>query len=391
MMLLLGAVLAAQPPPGFTRREALERAAQHGPELVASNSAIAVSQAGVRTASQLPNPTVGVSYGPDEPKLYGTVDQKFPIFGQRGTAIDAARAELELAQATLDAQRLESLVAVDRAYTALSAAVAQVDVSLDAASLARQLVDKTKAKVDARLAPELDLQQAQLAARRAEQDAVDRAAVVEGARARLAALLGLPIEPGVDPKEPLTPLPPLPAQPAQEPPQVRVSESERAAAERRADRERAAIRPNPDVTVELERLGADNGGPTEFGVRGTVAVDLPVLSQNGGNVAAQVAQADQAETRTKAARAHFDAERAAALAKWRAAVSRAQFEVAEDVPVAIRVRDLARTAQELGRVPLMALIAAETDVNHSRAAAIDAEAAVWDARDDVLASTGGAP
>ncbi|MBS2033122.1 MAG: TolC family protein [Deltaproteobacteria bacterium] len=390
MMLLLSVVLAAETPPGFTRREALDRAAQHGPELIASGKALAVSEAGVRTAAAWPNPTLGVSYGPDEPKLFGTVDQKFPIFGQRGAAIDAARADLDAAKAALAAERLDGLVTVDRAYTALAAAVAQVDVSLDAASLARQLVDKTKGRVDAHQAPELELEEAQLAAKRAEQDAVDRAALVEGARARLAALLGLAIAPGVDPKDALLPMPALPAPSNEEPPQVRVSEATRVAAERKADRERAAIRPTPEVTVELERLGSDTG-PTVFGVRGTVAVDVPAFSQNGGNVAAQVAQADQASARANAARAHFEAERAAALARWRAAVARAQFEVAEDVPVAVRVRDLARAAQEKGKIPLIALIAAETDVSHSRAAAIDAQAAVWDARDDLLAATGGTP
>ena len=391
MMLLLSVVLAAETPPGFTRREALDRAAQHGPELIASGKALAVSEAGVRTAAAWPNPTFGVSYGPDEPKLFGTVDQKFPIFGQRGAAIDAARADVDAAKATLAAERLEAMVAVDCAYTALAAAVAQVDISLDAASLARQLVGKVKPRVDAHQEPELDLQQAQLAARRAEQDAVDRAAVVEGARARLAALLGLAVAPGVDPKDALLPMPALPAPSNEEPPQVRVSEATRVAAERKADRERAAIRPTPDVNVELERLGTDHGGPTVFGVRGTVAVDVPVFSQNGGNVAAQVAQADQASARANAARSHFEAERAAALARWRAAVARAQFEAAEDVPVAVRVRDLARGAQAQGQIPLLVLISAETDVSHSRAAAVDAEAAVWDARDDVLAAIGGSP
>ena len=122
-------------------------------------------------------------------------------------------------------------------------------------------------------------------------------------------------------------------------PEVVVAEREQTAALLRARRERAAVRPTPDVTVELEKPS-----DASFGVRAGVAVEVPLLSQNGGNVEAQEAEAARAASKVASARARLLADARAADARWAAARSRAEFSATEDVPGATHVRDLASAA-----------------------------------------------
>jgi cobalt-zinc-cadmium efflux system outer membrane protein len=358
--------------------------------LAPARADVEVARAGVRSAGALPNPVVGASLGPDEPTLVGSVEQRFPIFGQRARALDAADAEVGVAQASLAARILEVQLEVDRAYTALSAAQARAQLAYEAARIAKELADRTATKVQTQLAPELELEQANLAAGRADQDARDRQADVEAAQFTLAALLGLSPDARLQASDVLTPLPQPPTQTSTStstPPEVQVALKEREAAERRADHERAAIRPVPDLTLDLERLQ----DPTRLGVRGTVALEVPLLSQNQGAVDAEEAKRAQAEARANAATLRLDAARRAAQVKWDAARQRAEFMETRGVPSAVKVRDLARAASELGRIPFTSLLQAEADVTHAQLDAIDAEAGAWDALDDLRQAEGVAP
>src|SRR5205823_5830253 len=96
---------------------------------------------------------------------------------------------------------------------------------------------------------------------------------------------------------------------------------EREAAQARAEVERAAIRPVPDVSLEVEKLSA--GNPT-IGLRAGLAFDLPILSQNRGKVRQADAQAGVAEAQIAAARQRLQSALRAAFARWQAAAQRAQ-------------------------------------------------------------------
>jgi hypothetical protein len=171
---LLGLSHAAVPEgPDLTRAQAQEAAQAKSFELLGAEAEVEAARAVARTAGELPNPTLGVSYGPDAPQLFGTIEQRFPIFGQRGSAIRAAEGDLELARAQKQVRAVTVAVAVERAYTALAAAQVQVTLAEEAALIARGLSDANAEKFKAGLASELDAEQSRLALRRAEQDVLD--------------------------------------------------------------------------------------------------------------------------------------------------------------------------------------------------------------------------
>ena len=386
MGLLVALALAAQPPFALTRQQALARVAQ-SPQLLASARGVDIANAGVRSAGAWPNPSIGVSYGSDDPQLFGTLDQRFPIFGQRGSSIAAANGDVAVAKAELATRALELRVVADRAYTALAAAQQKLELTQQAAQLAKELADKTAAKVDARLAPELDLEQARLAAARAEQDVIDRRADLTAASAQLAAALGLPSDSALRATDALYPVP-SPPPTAQLHPELRVAEQQKQAAQLRAERERAAVRPVPELDFEIQ----DHPTPEQsLGFRGGLTLEVPLFSQNGGNIDAQLAQAQQAEENREAATLRLSAEQRAAQAHWEAARSRAEFTVNHDVPASAHVRDLAQAAYELGRIPFTTFLQAEADMNRARSEAVDATAAAWDARADLAAASGAGP
>lgn len=385
---LLGlSAVAAPEGPALSRAQAQAAAQARSLELVVAEAEIRAAQAVARTAGELPNPTVGVSYGPDAPQLFGTLEQRFPVLGQRGSAIRAAEGELEVTRAQKQVRALALAVEVDRAYTAAAAAQAQVLLAQEAAALARELAEANTQKFTAGLASELDAEQARLALRRAEQDLLDRQSAAFDARSKLGELLALAELPAA--ADGLLPLPPAPRileAPAS--PEQRRTELAVAAAQARIARERAQVLPVPAVSLEVERTSAEPAAAppvpsAQVGLRVGVSFELPLLNQRGGAIGEQQAAETKAQAERDQAARHVASARRAAAARFAAASHRAGFYQDELVPEAVHVRDLARQAYALGRTPLVSLLQAESDLNHVRSTAVDSAAEVWDALADL--------
>jgi cobalt-zinc-cadmium efflux system outer membrane protein len=121
----------------------------------------------------------------------------------------------------------------------------------------------------------------------------------------------------------------------------------------------------------------------QYGVRVGMSFELPLLSRRGGAIAEQVAAVARTEAERAQARRHLVTARRSGFARFASASHRARFYQDELVPEAVRVRDLARTAYQLGRTPLVSLLQAEADLNHVRSTAVDASAEVWNALADL--------
>src|SRR5690349_5884525 len=106
--LLLTALLSAGGAPGvrLSRSEAVALVLRQGPDLLEARQTVSRAEAEVQAAGELPNPTLGVSYGPDDPRLFGTLEQRLPVFGQRSAGVRAARSGLGVARAELQLQTL---------------------------------------------------------------------------------------------------------------------------------------------------------------------------------------------------------------------------------------------------------------------------------------------
>lgn len=369
-MLLLALFLAmvAAPQP-ISLADALARALRGNPDVAAARANVRVAEAGIQTAGQLANPTVSGSYGPDTPTFIGTVDVKLPVLGQRGTAVAAAERERDQARAEVATKELGVRAAVRRAYFALAAAQTQAQFAAEGTKLARELEELSTKKFETGSAPRLEVEQAQVTRRQAEQDQLDREAAVSSAQVELAKLLGLEAE--LQAQDSLLPVPEAPplaqlVERAGKHPEVQVLRRQQDAALARAQRERAAVRPVPDLNVAFQR-GGDGTGQ-----RYTLGFELPIFNWNGGRIGAEEAQAQSASAQAAAAEARLRNELRAARARWETATRRARAYAEELVPASLRLLAMARTGYELGRAPLVSVLQAQGEVTAARVKGVDA-------------------
>ena len=388
MSCLLALALVAQP---IRLQEAFARAREASPELAAARESARAAQAGVDAAGQLQNPTVGVSVGPDEPTIIGTFDVKLPLLGQRGAAVATAEREAQAAEAESQAKGVTIRAQVRRAYAALQAAQERAQIAGRALDLATQLEQRTRAKVQTGLAPQLEAVQALVAQRKARQERDDKAAALVQARGELARLLALAEAPDLTAADPPLPLPAPPPldqllSRVERHPEVRALVGQQDAALARAHQERVALLPLPDLTLEFERLSGTNA--PYLGLRAGIAFDLPLLSWNGGRVAQAQAQASAASSQAQAALLRLRSELRAGRARWEAAAARANSYAAEIVPSAQRLVQMARDAWELGRAPLTTVLQAQAELNGAQAESNDAALAANQAMADLEEAAG---
>jgi cobalt-zinc-cadmium efflux system outer membrane protein len=376
-MLLLALLLSAPQP--ISLAEALARAAQANPDVAVARLNVRVAEAGIQSAGQLSNPTVSGSYGPDAPTWIGAIDLKLPVLGQRGTAVAAAERERDTARAEVATRELTVQAAARRAYFALAAAQAQAQFAAEASKLSRELEEMSIKKFETGSAPRLEVEQAGVTRRQAEQEQLDRETAANTAQVELGKLLGTESE--LQAQDPLLPIPEAPPlaqliDRAAQHPEVQSLRRQQDAALARAQRERTAVRPLPDVAVAFqggEPAGAvhDPSQPT-IGVRYTLAFELPILSWNGGRIGAEVAQASVAAAQAAAAEQRLRNEIRAARARWEAASKRARAYAEELVPAALRLLEMARTGYQLGRAPLYSVLQAQGEVTAARVRGVDA-------------------
>jgi cobalt-zinc-cadmium efflux system outer membrane protein len=369
--------------------EVFARARDANADLRAAHDNVRAAQAGIDSAGQLINPTFTGSIGPDEPKVTAEVDVKLPILGQRGTAVAAAERDAQAAQADALARSVAVRASVRRAYAALAAAQERARLARDAFDLAADLEQRAQSRVQTGLAPQLEAVQAGLARKRAARERDDRAAALTGAREDLGRLIAAPDASTLEAADANFPLPgqqPLDAllPRAGEHPEVQAFLRQQDAALARASRERAAIRPIPDLSLTLQHYQ----DTSSFGLRYGIAFDLPVLTWNSGRVAEARAQADAAASLARGALANRTAGLRSAHARLSAAEARAKSFAAEIVPAAQDLVKMARDAWELGRTPLTTLLQAQNDLTSVRADASDAALAAQQALADLEEAAG---
>jgi len=78
---------------GLSFAEARHAAERHAPDVQLAALRLAGARADVDTAGALPNPTLGLSTATRTAKLGTSLSLPLPVFGQRGTAVSAARAD----------------------------------------------------------------------------------------------------------------------------------------------------------------------------------------------------------------------------------------------------------------------------------------------------------
>jgi len=362
---MLVALLAAT----LSLSEARALADRRNGALLAAQAGVDVASAGVEVAGQLANPTLTASYGKDDPKLLVGMDVRMPIFGQRGAAIASAEAQKGVAEADAQVERAKLHAAVRRTFSASWAAAEQAKVAAEAAGIAAELADLAAQKLRMGSAAQIEVEQSLLASRRSAQDKLDREAEALATRRELEATVGVAVETLQAPPRSDAPPEDELLRRAQSHPELQALRWQQEVALKKADEERAAIRPLPTVSVIAQRY---EDPAVSFGLRGGIAFDVPLLSLNRGRVHEQEQTAHRARLQAQATAQRLAGQVRAARERWAAASTRATFYGGAFLESAHRVLEMARAGYRIGRTSLIAVLQAQNDLASANSRALDA-------------------
>ena len=383
---MLVVLATARPAPAaaiaVTYAQALDRAARMAPDIATARMAESVAVAETGIAGLLPNPSVSAGTSSQTAKMSLTLSLPLLVLGQRGAAVAASRADLATTRVETEMARADVRALVAHAFVVLWHAQGASLERERAAQVSGRLEDAVRGRVELGAAATVDGLRAHAERLRAEADAAQTRQLVGAAAGELARWLGLEgteLRAGGDPAVPvaLAPIEELRARLDENP----VLQRERAtmrAAEMRADRERALVRPVVTVDLGLDAWdptlcpGAPCGNPP-VNYRGGLSVEVPILNQRGPYVDRELAVAAVARTREEAERvrllaAHTTAYRVSVA--WTASAHT----LADGVgPAADAGAAATEESFALGRAPLVAVLDAEK-------AGIDARLSLLDAR-----------
>jgi len=291
--------------------------------------------------------------------------------GQRGTAVDVARAERDAAAADTSA-------AVDRAREAVTAAWLRLEADEELESLARARVDRlgrtagaVRDLFDAGRVPRVDVVRAEAEAASARADVFTAAAERRAASAALAFLVGLSPQAEIGAageRPPPAPLPELSSLLAKvsSSAELRAADARGRAAAGRVRRTRREGLP----ALALEG-GADIDDPTQEGTDKHLSLGLTIPI--GPRAMVLVSSAEEERAAADRARLVRSVE-AEVVSTWnRAEASRQRLEVLDGatIPAAREAAELSRIAYQEGRLDLLRLLESERTLADIRANRIE--------------------
>jgi cobalt-zinc-cadmium efflux system outer membrane protein len=380
---------AARPLP-FERARAL--AERWAGEVQVAERRAEVARAEVAVAGALSNPTLTVLTARQTAELGIGLSVPLPLFGQRGTAIRAARADLDVAQLDVAVVRNEARFGVSVAWIDLWEAQERSRVLILAAEEAGRLLSIARQRFDAGSAPRLDVVRATADEARAQAEAASARAAIGAAAARLSHWLGGeeeeggPVRASGQADYPVAPprLGELVAAGVGHPALVR-DRAEAAAADAHLAAEQRQRWPLIDAQVTV-----NSGDPTLPGtdVIAGAALELPVLNLRGGSIARARAQRLLAEATALADARRLVAELRDAYRRTEGAAERARGLQRTVLPAMEEARRMTEEGYRAGRLDLLRLLEAQRAVLDSRLAAAEAAAALARAFADLERATG---
>ncbi len=360
--------------------EALRRARAAAPELRVAQERQGVARAEVGVAGIYPNPSVAGATSTQAAKLGVTVSVPLVLLGQRGAAIAASRADLDTVKVDAEVAWADVRASVGRAFVGLWLAQERAAARQEEVAIARRLDQVVASRVEVGAAPEVDGLRTRAERLRAEADAREADELVEAASAQLAFFVGgnealrADGEYGVPADAPAlaTLLARLEVNPS-----VRRENADARAAEARADRERALVRPAPVLD-----LGADFGDPTlpTTNYRAQLALEVPLFTQRGPQIDRERAAAATARSRADVERARARASLEAAYHGFLGADARAKTLRFGVVAAADEAAKKTEESYGLGRAQLVAVLdaaRARLDARLALAEAVAARSNAW--------------
>ena len=184
----------------LTLQDAFTRALADAPAIQASDMARLAAEAGARQADRAPNPTLditaenlfgsGLYSGIDRAETTFALSQRLEWGEDRQARTSLAAADIGVARAGGDVRRQDLLYEVELAYLGAQKAEADLQVALERAGVAREVVATVQRRVDAARDPLMAGAKAQAVLAEAEINVENARRISEGARARLASFWG---------------------------------------------------------------------------------------------------------------------------------------------------------------------------------------------------------
>lgn len=386
LALLIALPCGASAPP-LTLSEARRLAADAAPDVQLAGLRIESARHDIGLAQTWANPTLSVGTGLRSAKLSTGVALPLELFGQRGTAVDAASADLETLVREAQVVRADARWAATLAWLDLWEAQARERLLTTASSDAAQLEAIATAKLEAGAGSKLDLLRAQAEARRAAADANAFAHLAQAASARLEALIGTPHASTLGaPDFEFAPadLAPLLASLAKHP----VAQRDRAslsAADAHLEAERRLRWPTLSAQLTVTQFDPSLTGPD---VIGGVSFELPVFNLRGASIAKS-----QVQRQTASVVQELDERRlrAAITDAWERSVgTHLQLTALHEqvIPSLEEARTLTDEAFRLGTVDLLRVLDARRALLDNRLAELAASSAWARAMADLERATG---
>jgi cobalt-zinc-cadmium efflux system outer membrane protein len=387
MHALLLFALQMRPVSFETARALAEQAAG---DVIVAERRVDVARGEVGVAGTLANPSVSVLTARQTAQIGVGLTVPLPLFGQRGTAVAAARADLDVAGFEVVVSRNDARWNATVAWFDLWEAQQRARVLILAAEESSRLLSIAKQRFDAGSAPRLDVVRATADDARARSEAGSARAAILAAGARLSPWLGEPSEAPLEAQGqggfPLS----LPAigtlveAAANHPILVRDrGESSAAEAHVRAEQRQRWPVVNGELTVNY-------GDPTLPGtdVIGGAAFELPVLSLRGGAIARARAQQAVAEATAVADARRLFAELRDAFHRAEGGIERERALRESVLPAIEEARKMTEEGYRAGRVDLLRLLEAQRAVLDTRLALAEASAALGRAQADLERASG---
>jgi len=365
---------------GFGQQQALDLrgallAAESGNlELRAARQQRALAIAGLTTARQLPNPTVGFTAARDVPHEGLSLDIPIELGGKRGKRIAVAQEEQKSTEIDIVVLARQIRRRTREAfYHSVSAReeTAQAKTELDLATRIRELAQQ---RFEAGDVAQLEVSQAEVELARSAADYETTAQAERAADVALAALLNRNLQERLTLQGQLQEIPPAPTleavtdQAMQTSGDLLKTAQDLKSEERRLALAKAQRIPNLDLSG-----GADFNSPPDFrvGAKGGVAVGLPLFYHGQGEVALSMARMELLHLVLVSQRTNVSAQVAAAYFDYVAKAHQVKQYRERVLPQSVHLEQMTEDSYRSGKTNVLTLLDAQRRLNDVRKAYLD--------------------
>ncbi len=378
----------AQTPPSaapLTYQAALELAVRNNLGLAAARRQLAIRQAEVTIARQVPNPELSFEGTRDTPHETLGFNVPVEIGGKRARRIELAREQETLADLDVRTEMRTLRRNLRQAFFGLAGADQRLRLSQEVAAIARRVRDVAQARFEEGAAPRLDVLQADLGIARADADVQLAQGARLSAQADLNAVLNQPpgqiVAVAVNPVE-TSAVPDF----ARALEMAATSNIDLLTAERNAaiERRRIDLLKAERVPTPVFSVGGVFDAPGEFqaGLWGGVTWALPLFSRNKGEIAQSAATISQLQAQRDAVRRVVESDVFGALARIDAQRKQVEAYRTTIVRTAESLEGLAEESYKLGRSSVLNVLDAQRSLRDVRReflqASLDLQTAVAD-------------